>query len=503
MTMNAAATLLENGNPKRIAMICGTERVTYEALRDSTSRAASLWRRLGVERGDRVAIKLPDGSAWVSAFLGAMWSGGVAVAVNPHIPAEDWRFILGERPFRRILANSFEDTPEAFRDRVVLLDEWLTEARTAPPMAAEQVDEEAPAFWTHSSGSSGRPKAVVHAHRFALAVERVAAELLGVDADDRLFASSKLFFSYALGNSLFAGLKLGATVILDAQWPSAASVAATVAAHKPTVLFCVPSLYRSILKAGLAQRLVGHGVRVCISAGEGLPTSLRDEWRRQTGISIVNGYGASETLSLVLINLGEGEDLSPPRGVEIEGPGASGDGTVPTRPRIKAPTLALGYWNRPEAEAENFRDGAFCPADLFKRTGVNTWQFAGREDSVVKIHGRWVNLVELEENLAGASPSIVEAAAVSVPDDDGVAAIAFFYVLKPDAPADAGNALRAHAETLPHYQRPRWLREIASLPRTATGKLLRRKLRDMLDPVEEPGSTLTASHPAVAQRRGG
>lgn len=478
MTMNAAAVLLENGDPQRIALVCDSERVTYEALRDATARAASAWRRRGLECGERVAIKLPDGCPWVSAFLGTIWAGGVAVAVNPRIPPEDWQLILGERPFRFILAESREEMPPAFRERTVTLDEWLREAKDAAPVAAEAAEEDAPAFWTHSSGTSGRPKAVVHAHRFALRVESVAAELLGVRVDDRLFASSKLFFSYPLGNSLFSGLKLGATVILDAQWPTAASVAATVAAQRPTVFLSVPSLYRNLLKEGFARQFAEHGIRACVSAGEVLPASLRDEWRKQTGISIVNGFGASETLSLVLINREEGEDFSPTPGVEIQGLDQSRDG-APTRIRIKSPTLALGYWNRPDADAENFRDGAFCPADLFQRTDKGDWRFAGREDSLVKIRGRWVNLVELEERLVVACPSIVEAAAASVPDDDGVAAVAFFYVLKFDAPSDAGIAVRAYAEKLPHYQRPRWLRSVASLPRTATGKLLRRKLQEL------------------------
>lgn len=479
MTMNAAAVLLANGGPQHTALICGAEQVTYEALRDSTARAASAWRRRGVARGDRVAIKLPDSSAWVSAFLGAMWSGGVGVAVNPRIPAEDWQFILAGQPFRFILAESREDTPAAFRDRVVLLEDWLREVKSAPPVAAEAVEPDAPAFWTHSSGSSGKPKAVVHAHRFALAVDRVAAELLGVGAADRLFASSKLFFSYPLGNSLFSGLKLGATVILDPQWPTAANVAATIAEQRPTVFFCVPSLYRNLLKDGHARQIAKHGVRACVSAGEALSANLREEWRKQTGISIVNGYGASETLSLVLINPGEGEGFSPAPGVEIHAMDDFGAG-APTRLRIQTLTLALGYWNQPEADAANFVDGAFCPADLFQPTGANAWCFAGREDSLVKIHGRWVNLVELEERLAVACPSIVEAAAASVPDVDGVPAVAFFYVLKLDAPTDAGRTLEAYAETLPHYQRPRWLRAVPSLPRTATGKLLRRKLQDLV-----------------------
>jgi acyl-coenzyme A synthetase/AMP-(fatty) acid ligase len=141
--------------------------------------------------------------------------------------------------------------------------------------------------------------------------------------------------------------------------------------------------------------------------------------------------------------------------------------------------LALGYWQRPDAQAEHFRDGAFVPGDLFERDGDGAWRFAGREDSLVKINGRWVNLVELEERLANASPGIMEAAAVAVPDADGVAAVSFFYALKPDAAATASEGLQSFAATLPHYQRPRWLRAIPALPRTATGKLLRRKLVEL------------------------
>jgi acyl-coenzyme A synthetase/AMP-(fatty) acid ligase len=319
--------------------------------------------------------------------------------------------------------------------------------------------------------------------------------LLGLNARDRFYASSKMFFAYPLGNSLFAGLKLGATVIVDPQWPTAASVTATVAAQKPTVLFSVPALYRNLLKEGLAPRLVEHGVRVFVSAGEALATSLREEWRKQTGVSIVNGYGASETLSLVLLNAGEGQNLSPTPAFEVKAFDHREDG-APTRIRIESPDLALGYWNRPDADAQSFRDGAFCPADLFERAGANAWRFAGREDSLVKIRGRWVDLADLEDRIAIACPSLAETAATSCPDGDGVASIAFFYVLKPDAPAGTESALHSFVETfLPHYQRPRWLRLVPSLPRTATGKLLRRKLLEVypLDAADEAGSPVTAA----------
>ncbi len=475
MTMNAAAMLLEAGRPERTAIACGTERMSYGALRDAVARAGGEWLCRGLEGGDRVAIKLSDGSTWVSAYLGTIWAGGVAVAVNPRISAEDWRFIISEGRFRFILADSQDDTPPEFRNRVVRLHDWLRASTAAVPVAPAAMHEESPAFWSHSSGTSGKPKAVVHAHRFAQHVERVAADVLGIGVDDRLFASSKLFFAYPLGNSLFSGLKLGATVIVDPQWPSAESVAETMKAQRPTVLFSVPSLYRNLLKEGFAARLAKCGLRRCVSAGEALPSTLREAWRKETGITIVDGYGASETLSLVLIDVGTGEGLSPAPGVAVQP--MDQHAAPPMRVRIHTPMLALGYWNRPSADAENFRDGAFCPADLFERGSAGTWRFTGREDCLVKIGGRWVNLVELEERLAAACPSIAEAAAVSATDADGVAAVAFFYVPKTDAAGDGG--LKTCIDALPPHQRPRWLLPLTSLPRTATGKLLRRKLQDV------------------------
>ena len=475
---NAAAMLLSAGDDRHVALICGTQRVTYGELRDRVARAATVWRRLGVRHGDRVAVKLMDGIPWVTAFFGAIWAGGVAVGVNPRVPEDEWRAILGAAGFRCILADSRDDTPPPYRDRVVLQDDWLRDVAAATPMAPEPMDAEAPALWTHSSGTSGHPKAVVHVHRFAREVERVGVELFGITAADRLFASSKLFFAYPQTNCLYTGLKVGATVILDAQWPTAANVAATIAAQKPTVLFSVPSLYRNLLKEGCGPALAMSGVRLAVSAGEALSAGLRDEWRRQTGLPLADGYGASETLILVLVSLGDDGWSSPSPGVDIEAV-RTDDATLPTRIRIRTSTLATGYWQQPEAQAASFSDAAFCPADLFERNGSGQFRFAGREDSLVKIHGRWVDLADLEERFTFAAAGIAEAAAVSVQDIDGVDAVAFFYVAMPAAPLDVAQRLTAFAQTLHPYQRPRWLHQVPALPRTATGKLIRRQLRDL------------------------
>lgn len=481
--LNGAALLLAHGESDRIALVCGDQQLTHRELRERVACAAGLWRDRGLRPGDRVAIKLPDGIDWVVAFLGTIWAGGVAVAVNPQIPPPEWHYILEEAGFNVILAESAQDTPPPWRERVMLLDESRRAVAATAPVDPVAMREDAPAFWCHSSGTSGKPKAVVHSHRFAREIERVSRERLGITAADRLFATSRLFFSYPQTNSLFAGLKIGATVILDAQWPTAASAAATVARTQPTVFFSVPSLYRNLLHAGLAPRLAQAGVRLCVSAGEALPASLRDAWRQACGLPMIDGYGASETLVLVLTAADGDDGLQPSPGVEIDAadPEAAIAG-IPTRLRIRVSTVALGYLDRPAAQAESFRDGAFCPADLFLRTEHGGWRFAGREDSLVKVKGRWVNLVELEERLAANVPGLMEAGCVCVPDRDGVDSVALFYVARDGQEAGVEQVLRERAAALPPYQRPAVWQCVPILPRTPTGKLLRRRLAELLAP---------------------
>lgn len=481
--INAAALLLAHGDSDVVALVCGDQQLTHRELRQRVACAAGLWRDRGLKAGDRVAIKLPDGIDWVVAFLGTIWAGGVAVAVNPQIPAPEWHYILEEAGFNVIVAESADDTPAPWRERVMLVGESRLAVAASAPVPPAPMADDAPAFWCHSSGTSGKPKAVVHAHRFAREIERVSTERLGITARDRLFATSRLFFSYPQTNSLFAGLKIGATVILDPQWPTAASAVATVERTKPTIFLCVPSLYRNLLHAGLAPGIAAAGVRLCVSAGEALPASLREAWRDACGLPMIDGYGASEVLVLVLTARDDDDGLRPSPGVEIHpvDPEAAASG-IPTRLRIHVSTVALGYLDRPAAQAESFRDDAFCPADLFLRTEGGGWRFAGREDSLVKIKGRWVNLVELEERLAAGVPGLLEAGCVCVPDGDGVDCIALFYAAREEQAQAVEQVLRERAAAMPPYQRPAVWQPVPVLPRTPTGKLLRRRLAELLAP---------------------
>lgn len=474
--INAAALLLQGHAAERAAICCGARTMSYGELRDRVARAATVWRKHGVGPGDRVAIKLCDGLEWVVAFLSTIWTGAVAVGVNPHVAAAEWQYMLDEAGFSCILADEDDQTPPPWSARVLQAPLWRREVAGVEPMAAVPMDPEAPAFWVHSSGTSGKPKAVIHAQRAVGQIDRVSREGLGLCPDDRLFASSKLFFSYSQTNSLMAGLRMGAAVIVEPEWPTAASVVATVETTRPSVLFTVPSMYRAILHEGLAPRIAAAGVRLCVSAGEALPASVRQRWREQTGLSVTDGYGASETLVLVMLDP-DGQGFAPSPGIDMQALNEVADGT-PTRLLVRSSTLSIGYLDRPQAQTEAFRDGAFCPADLWARDEASgRWRFAGREDSLVKIRGRWVNLVDLEQELTRAVPGVADAVAVCVPDDDGVDAVALFFVAQDEAAARA--ALAAGAEAMSAHRRPRWLHAIDTLPRTATGKVLRRKLMEL------------------------
>ncbi len=482
-TMNGAQLLLAGHDDARVALVCGNDEMTRGELREAVARAAGKWRARGVRPGDRVAIRLADGFDWIVAYLGAIWAGGVAVGVNPRVPANDWRAILDAAGFLFILAETADDTPPPWNRQVVTLEDWRGELGDVPLWTPELVRPEDPMLWVHSSGTSGNPKAVVHPHRIVGEIERVGRERLGLTADDRLYASSKLFFAYPLANCVLAGLKIGAAIIVDPQWPTAQGVVASVAARRASVLFSVPSLYRNVLKEGLAAQLAQCAVRLFVSAGEALPATLRDEWRRQLGRTIVNGFGASETLVLVLVDSDDGGGLRVSPGVDIGALAAyTGTTALPAAPQrilIRSSTVALGYWNRPDAQAQHFIGGAFAPTDLFEPGVDGGWRFAGRDDSLVKVHGRWVDLIELEQRIAVACPGIAEAAAVAVPDADGVETVALFFVAQPGAPTLDQVALREHSQRLPPYQRPRWMHAVDALPRTATGKLVRRKLREL------------------------
>jgi len=316
--VNAAAYLLATGQAGATALECGAERMTYDELRNAVGRAAGAWRARGLKQGERVLVFAPDGIAWVIAYLGTIWAGGVAVGLNSRLFERELSIVLSESGARFIWCN---ESSRVLLERLLagianppqlVIDvEWSASLSTFDPVAAAELPDDAPAIWIYTSGTTGLPKAVMHAQRTVIASADFARAILGLSAQDRIYASSKMFFAYALGNSLFGGLRLGAAVVLDPEWPTAERVAKIAERHRPTTLFSVPTLYLKMLQSGVAPRLVAAGVRHYVSAGETLPTAVRQGWKDATGVAPVSGYGASETVALVFYCGDESMRLKP------------------------------------------------------------------------------------------------------------------------------------------------------------------------------------------------
>jgi len=487
LPVNAAACLFETGDADHVALECGSRQISYGDLRRSVARAAGAWRSLGLRADDRVVVFAPDGIDWVEAYLGAIWAGGVAVGINPRLGLTDLAAILEESRIRFVwtapelaaevaaMAAKLPQPPlvvaaEA-QDGVSWRDWGSADALPIEPMPRLPDDM---ALWIGTSGTTGKPKGVIHTQGVTGPCGEFARQILDAGPQDRLYATSKLFFAYALANSLFAGLRLGATVILDPEWPTPERVLDMVAAHRPTLFFSVPTLYNKMLATGVAARLAHRGIRHFVSAGESLPASVCARWREAAGLTPVSGYGTSETLCLMLYTQQDAGLLRPTPLTEVRY--GNPDADLPQRVWFRHPGLARCYWQRPKENAEDFKDGWFSPGDMFLRRGGEL-EFTGRNDDMLKIAGQWVSTQWVEQALRDAcSETVQELAAVGVKGADGLTAIAVFLVPSSQMREEAQRRLELGIAGLPGHKRPRWLHWVEALPQTATGKLQRARL---------------------------
>ncbi len=476
-----AATLLLSGAAASTALIEGNRRLSYDELRRQVERAAAAWLDYGLRPGDRCVIGLPDGAEWVAAFLGLMWMGALPIAVSPRAAAVLLRDLVDDSGAAALLLE--DETSAAVADaRAIGLGTWRELLRAAPATAPlHPAEDDAPAFWLYSSGTTGRPKGIVHAHRAVAQAHVFAREVLGATAQDLFYSTSKLFFAYPLANTLFAALRLGAGVVLDAEWPNPERVARNVARHAPTLFFSVPTLYRRMVEAGVPF----GSVRCAVSAGETCPPDVAAGWRRQTGLSLLNGYGTTETLALMLYRAEDAAGIvpTPLTSVRVDGGTEGRDGAV--RLWFSHPSVALGYSRAVTHDSARFADGAFSPGDLFRPVGADAaggWAFAGRADQLLKVYGRWVDTIALEQALAQRLQGMVRESCIVPRGAGGEDTIGLHLFAVPLDGADVARAaIAAVIADLPAYQRPQAIHLVADMPRTETGKLRRGVLGEMLD----------------------
>jgi benzoate-CoA ligase len=476
--------------------------VSYAELAADVARAANALRTLGVAPGERVLLLMRDTPEFAAAWLGTVHAGAVAVALNTKLSEAEYRHIRADSAARLAIVEDVfaRSRPDLAREHasggsLVIAGaaagpaaswrEALAQASAQPaPFAAHAND---PAFWLYSSGTTGMPKGIIHTHRSLLPAGQGQREVVGLAARERSFATSKLFFAYAMEHGLLGPLATGATAILEPDWPDAETVLARVAQHRPAAFFSVPTFYRQLLALG-AERLVPfRAVRRFVGAGERLPAQLIEQWRAATGGEILSLYGMSETFCACMVTppgtsngLRTGKPLA---GVDMQirtpegGEAAAGESGELW---LRHPGLALGYANRPEQTAAQFRDGWFCTRDLFTRDAEGFFLHQGRSDELMKIAGQWVQPGELEEAVAG-DPAISEVACVQVTDVEGFERLAMFVATRGETAQALAAAGRVCEEKLPRFKRPMWIRAVAELPRTATGKVQRFKLRELIE----------------------
>jgi len=486
----------------RAALICGDQSLSYAALAVEVARAANALRALGVSPGDRVLLLMRDTPEFAAAWLGALHAGAVAIALNTKLSESEYRYIRADSGARlAIIEDVFAQArpdltgEEASAGRLAIAGagaapalSWRAAlARAAPEATPHPARAEDPAFWLYSSGTTGKPKGIIHAHRSLLPAGQGQREVVGLTAGERSFATSKLFFAYALEHGLLGPLATGATAILEPDWPDAESVLALVARQRPATFFSVPTFYRNLLALGAERLAPFRGVRRFVAAGERLPARLVEQWRAMTGGEILSLYGMSETFCACMItppgSSNGARTGKPLAGVDTRLRTADGRDAANGESAelwLRHPGLALGYANRPEQTAAQFRDGWFCTRDLFIRDAEGFFSHQGRSDELVKVAGQWVQPGELEAAVAG-DPAIAEVACVQATDDDGFERLALFVTARAGTAQALAAAGKVCEEKLPLFKRPKWIRAVAELPRTATGKVQRFKLRELIE----------------------
>ncbi|HWM48486.1 MAG TPA: benzoate-CoA ligase family protein [Xanthobacteraceae bacterium] len=505
---NAAADLLDRnimaGRADKVAFIDPRRQVTYAQLGGEARQAANLMESLGLRREDRIVMVMLDTIEFPVVFLGAILAGIVPIPLNTALAPDAHAYMLADSrakalfvaaPLHAALQPLLADLPDL--EHVVVVGEAEAPAGTThfATAAARQPVEfttmathpEEPAFWLYSSGSTGTPKGAKHVHTSPMATARLYAQgVLGIKEHDVCLSAAKLFFAYGLGNALSFPMSVGATTVLNPERPTPALMYDLLEKHNPTLFFAVPTLYAAMLgDPALAKRPGSRRLHLCVSAGEALPAHIGTTWKSRFGVDILDGVGSTELLHIFLSNA-PGEVVYGTSGVAVEGydlrlvdekgaevaPGEVGELLV------RAPSAAEGYWNQREKSRRTFEGEWTRTGDKYTRDASGRYTYCGRTDDMFKVSGQWVSPFEVESALAGHA-AVLEAAVIAEEDDDGLTKPKAFVVLKQGAARDGlEDALKEHVKgAIGAWKYPRWIEIVESLPKTATGKIQRFKLR--------------------------
>ncbi|NIR31199.1 MAG: benzoate-CoA ligase family protein [Gammaproteobacteria bacterium] len=494
---------LREGRGDRQALIDENGRYTYAELADRVNRAGNALRDLGVEMETRVMLCLLDAVDFPAAFFGAMKVGAVPIPVNTLLTSRDFDYMLRDsrarvlvvsEPLYEKFAPILEGQP--FLRQVVVagadahghlrLADLLQNASPALDPAPTTSDDVA--FWLYTSGTTGGPKGAMHLHRdLVYTAATYGVSVLGIEPEDLVFSAAKMFFAYGLGNSLTFPLYVGACTVGLAGRPTPESVMRVLREHQPTIFYGVPTLYGAILADANNNRDSGsQRLRLCVSAGEALPEEVGRRWEERFGAPILDGIGTTEMLHIFLSNrpgdVRYGTTGKAVPGYELRVVGEDGQDVPPGEIGelvVKGGSAAMAYWNKRDKSLASFHGAWTRTGDKYTCDEAGYYHYCGRSDDMLKVSGQWVSPFEVESALVGHD-KVLEVAVVGHADEHELVKPKAFVVLK-DA-ADASDALVQELKDyvkgqLAPYKYPRWVEFVEGLPKTATGKIQRFKLR--------------------------
>ena len=507
---NAAHDLIERnlaaGRAGKTAYIDDHGTYTYGDLAERVNRCANALVALGLQPEQRVLLCLHDTIDFPAAFLGCIKAGIVPVAGNTLLTTKDYDYMLRDSRARALIVSAsllptfaplLGTLPHLKHVIVSALSgahdsgshhslATLMAAANKTCAAAETTCDDA-CFWLYSSGSTGAPKGTVHTQSSLIeTAELYAKPILGIREDDLVFSAAKLFFAYGLGNGLTFPLSVGATTVLMAERPTPQAVFARLLKHQPTIFYGVPTLFAALLASPELPARGTLKIRRCTSAGEALPADIGRRWTEHFGVEILDGLGSTEMLHIFLSNragdVRYGTSGTPVPGYELR---ILGDDGAPVAPgevgelQISGPTAAMGYWNNREKSRGTFQGPWTRSGDKYSIDADGYYVYSGRSDDMLKVGGIYVSPIEVEAALI-THPAVLEAAVIGKEDDEHLTKPVAYVVLKSgNQRSDTlAEELRQHVKSqLAPWKYPRWVEFIDELPKTATGKIQRFKLR--------------------------
>ncbi len=485
------------------AFRCGDRVLTYGDVQDLANRTGNALAELGVAREDRVLLLCLDAPEFLGAFWGAIKLGAVPIPVNTLMRAQDYLYFLNDSRARvavvsaPLLAEAGPILGQAPHLRHVLVaggeaGRYLSYedcvAKASARLAAAPTSRDDAAFWLYSSGSTGFPKGAVHLHHdMVICYETYARQVLGIRPTDTVYSAAKLFFAYGLGNGGYFPMGAGAQSVLYPGRPAPDAVFEVLTRTRPTLFFGVPTLYAAMLATKDADKRYDlSSLRLCVSAGEALPEEIFTRWRERFGVDIIDGIGTTEILHIFLSNR-PGQVRPGSSGLAVPGYEAIivDDDGRPVKPgdignlRVKGDSTMAFYWNKHERTKETLFGAWIQTGDKYWQDPDGYFWYAGRSDDMLKVGGIWVSPVEVEGTLI-KHPAVLEAAVVGKEDSDQLVKPQAFVVLKEPntaSPALAEELKGFVKDKIAPYKYPRWIEFVPELPKTATGKIQRFKLR--------------------------